>query len=106
MEGMSVDDMTMSRSDASLQYERIEGGVSAALVFAAAAAEAYQTGSKAFGDVCFADAVEEYDNAINRLADMNLPCRERHVLEMKINQLRNLLEGSRSHHVPVQHQAA
>ena len=84
--------MNIIKSNSKLNYERIAGKLDAAMVFAAAASEAYQVGNRGFGDVCYADAREEYTSSIELVAGARLTVRHRTSVEMNLNVLRRLLD--------------
>ena len=88
--------MNVLKSNAELKYERIAGKLDAAMVFAAAALEGYEVGNKGYGDVCHADAREDYASIIDLISSAPLTSHQRTRIEKNLNVLRSLLDRIQS----------
>jgi len=76
---------------AHLEFERLDGELDAAIVFAAAANEACQSGNFEFGATCLTDAKDCYRKVIEALPNSNLTGAQIHELSGKLIRLRRLL---------------
>jgi hypothetical protein len=73
-------------------FERLSGELDAAIVFAAAAKEAFQNEEVEFGNACFSDAEDSYTNVISALSGSALPGEQLRYLHLKMNNLRECLD--------------
>ena len=73
-------------------FERLDGELDAAIVFAAAAKEAYQNEELEFGNACFSDAEDSYAIVIAALSGSALPVQQLRHLHLKSNSLRECLD--------------
>ncbi len=76
---------------ADLEFERLNGELDAAIVFAAAANEAYQSRNYEFGATCLTDAKDCYKKVLEALPNCNLTGAQIHELAVKLMRLRHLL---------------
>ena len=74
-----------------MEYDRIEGELDAALVFAAAAKHSYETGNSNFGQTCWSDAKSCFTVAIDNLSKATLAREHWRLLVLKINHVRQRL---------------
>ena len=81
----------------------MDGELDAALVFAAAAAQALQNGKQEFGDACLSDAEDAYKNVLGALPDTGLSGAQLQELSAKLIRLRQMLDGLRR---PIRNEAA
>jgi hypothetical protein len=84
-------------------FERFDGELDAALVFAAAAEEALQNGKPEFGITCLSDASAGYTTVLRALPAANLTGAQLQDLKAKLLRLQHLLDGLRS---PIRNEAA
>jgi hypothetical protein len=83
--------------------ERLDGELDAALVFAAAAEEAFQNGKPELGITCVADASDSYTTVLGAFPVSNLTGAQLQDLKAKLLRLQHLLDGLRS---PIRNEAA
>ena len=88
---------------ATLEFERIEGELEAAIVFAAAAEFQFQNGNPEFAATCLSDAVDGYTTAVRALPTANLAGAQLEDLTARLIQLKHLLDGLRT---PIRNEAA
>ena len=69
-------------------FERIDAEMDAAIVFAAAAKDAYENGMTEFSDTCWSDADDCYARVIHAFARTDLTGVQREYLQAKMNYLR------------------
>jgi hypothetical protein len=74
-------------------FERFDGELDAALVFAAAAEEALQNGKSEFGITCLSDASAGYTTVLRALPAANLTGAQLQDLKAKLLRLQHLLDG-------------
>jgi len=84
-------------------FERLDGELDAALVFVAAAEEAFQSGKPELGITCLADASDSYTTVLGALPASNLTGARLQDLKAKLLRLQHLLDGLRS---PIRNEAA
>jgi hypothetical protein len=88
---------------AQAEFERIEGELEAAVVFAAAADQAYQNGNFELAAACLSDAKDGYAKALNALQQPDLTGAQLQDLKAKLIGLRERLGGVAT---PATHAAA
>jgi hypothetical protein len=72
------------------EFERLDGELDAAFVFAAAAKDASQIGKAELSDACFSDATDCYANVVFALSKSDLTGEQRQLLHAKLIRLRQL----------------
>lgn len=82
-----------ARDSARLAFERIEGELDAALVFALAADESYRSGNMEYSATCLSDAKEIYRIVLAVLPGADLTGAQFQRLKSKLKRLRHLLDG-------------
>ena len=90
-------------ADGKWEFERIEGELDAAIVFAAAAGHEYQNGNLDSGATCLSDAVDIYEQVLGALPKVNLTGAQLQNLKAKLIRLRHELNGLRT---PVKNEVA
>jgi hypothetical protein len=75
------------------EFERIDGELDAAIVFAASAEEAYQNGNFEFCSPCLSDAKDIYAKTLGTFVQWNVTGAQLHDLKAKLIRLRQLLNG-------------
>jgi CO/xanthine dehydrogenase FAD-binding subunit len=78
-----------------LQYERMQGELDAAMVFAAAAQHQYQLGKAEIAATCLSDAMDVYEKVRSALAAADLSGSQLQDLGGKLIRLKNLLDSVR-----------
>ena len=86
-----------------LEYERIEGELDAAMVFAAAAEYQLQQGNAALAAACLADAADAYEKVHSAVVAARLSGSQLQELTGKLMRLKELLDRLG---LPRQHEAA
>jgi hypothetical protein len=86
-----------------LEFERLNGGLDAALMFAAAAENEYQNGKPQHAAACLSDAMDIFEKLIAALPKTDLTGAQTHDLKAKLIRLQHLLDGLRK---PGRHEAA
>jgi hypothetical protein len=77
------------------EFDRIDGELDAAVVFAAAAHQAFHNGNADLGVTCLSDARDGYASALNALAKADLSGAQIQTLRAKLLRLKGLLEDLR-----------
>lgn len=96
----------MSTFNIQLEFERLDGELDAAMVFAAAAEEQYCANQPEFGDVCRLDANDLYTKAWERISLEHLPEDRQHLLAPKLECLKQILDRVRVLRLSMRHEAA
>lgn len=87
----------MKKSDsANQEFERIEGELEAAIVFAAAAEHEYQNRRPEFSSICLSDAEDAYIHILRTLSTVNLAGAHLQHIKTDLVRLRRLLDGLRN----------
>ena len=85
------------------EFERMDGELDAALVFAAGAGQAFQNGKEDFANSCLADAEDGYQKVFAALPTAGLSGSQLQELTAKLLRLRQVLDGLRR---PIRNEAA
>ena len=88
--------LSAGRDSSQAEFERIDGELDAAIVFAISAEQAYQTGNLEFCSACLADAKDIYAITLVAFVKLNLPGGQLQDLKAKLLRLRQLLDRFRS----------
>jgi|GraSoiStandDraft_24_1057298.scaffolds.fasta_scaffold390147_2 hypothetical protein len=94
-----MDDDPASKGESApehVTFERIDGELDAAIVFAVAAKHQYQNGNPEFGAACLSDAMDGYTRVLGALSKGNLTGARLQDVEAKLIALRELLDGLRT----------
>jgi hypothetical protein len=89
-----------------LEFERLDGELDAAMVFAAAAEEQYCANQPEFGELCRSDADDLYTKAWERISPEHLPEDQQHLLAPKLECLKLILERLWVLRLSMRHEAA
>jgi hypothetical protein len=88
--------LSAGRDSSQVEFERIDGELDAAIVFAISAEQAYQTGNPEFCAACLSDARDICAITLVAFVKLNLPGAQLHDLKAKVLRLRQLLDRFRS----------